>query len=186
MIAALAPITILGGLLMLGAGVAHLALFAGYFGRRTRVLDPGLGFVLAALVAYAATLTLGAFLLAVRPGPGRLWAVYGTLALLGWLTLFIVGVMHRVVPRILTLIRVRKGGRPTPLAQRVELVSEPLGWASLAGMAGGTAGVALSTGLGWEEGLRLAAGVLAAGTVLLIGQGARVAALALRSRHARP
>lgn len=180
-----AAATLAGGALMLSAGLAHLILLADYFGRRTRPLDPGLGFVLAAAVGYAGALTVGAALLALRPPPGPLWAAYGLLALLGWLTLLIVGVMHRVVPRVLTLLRVRKGGRLTPLAQRVELVSSRLGWGSLGLMAPSIAGLAFSVAMGWEAGTRATTVCFAAGTALLYWQAIRVARQALGPAGAR-
>jgi hypothetical protein len=174
-VAQVAPLIAAGGAVLAVSAGAHLGLIGRYFVARTRPLDPGLTFVLVAATCYAAALAMGVTLLVTRPRPGAAWAAYAILALPGWLGLLILGVMHRVVPRILTLIRVRRGGPLTPVHRRVELVSLPLAWASVGLLGLGVPGLALTVLLGWTTGATASGLTIAAGVACVAAQGAHVA-----------
>ena len=85
------------GVVLLAAGVAlHLVVLFRYFRhRKAGPLDPALAGIAAAVACYLATWLLGLGIALTRPAPPRLWTAYGFLAIAGWLTLIIVGVMHR-------------------------------------------------------------------------------------------
>jgi hypothetical protein len=138
-----------GSAVMLVAAAAHLALLAGYFRRRAPGrFDPGLGFIAVASTGYlAATLAGGVLLLRSGP-PGRGWALYAVLAIIGWLVMFILGVMHRVAPRLIVLQLAGRRRSLSPGAQRAELLDARLGWAACGCSGGGLAILALGIGTG--------------------------------------
>lgn len=138
-----------GGTVMLMAAVAHLALLGGYFRRRTPGrFDPGLGFIALASTAYLAAILSGGVLLFRPAPPGRAWALYAVLAIAGWLTLFILGVMHRVAPRLIVLQLAGRRRSLSPGAQRAELLDARLGWAACGCSGGGLALLAFGIGTG--------------------------------------
>ncbi len=180
-IAPVRPLTLAGGLLMLAAAVGHLGALGSYFATRTNRFDPAAGFLLAATVCYALAIGAGAAVLALPSLRGRGWAAYAILARLGWLVLLIAGVMHRVVPRILTLRVAGMGRRLTRVDQRLEFILTPLAWACLVLLAGAAVLLALTVGLGNPTGARHAATAYAAGAVLATAQALHVVRLVRRS-----
>jgi hypothetical protein len=126
---------------LLAGGVAvHLVVLVGYFRRRKAgPLDPSLVAIAAAVAAYALTWALGLVLALARPGAPKIWAAYGFLAVGGWLTLLIVGVMHRIGPRLMTNYLSRRGLGMT-LAQRGgQLLNVRLAWGSVSALGLGVA-----------------------------------------------
>lgn len=134
----------LGGLGMLVSIVAHLAILARYFRRRARrSLDPGLGFIASASTGYLLAALAGAGLLIPGSRPGRAWVAYAVLAILGWLVTLVIGVMHRVVPRLVSGYRARKGQPLTGAERGAALLRPGPGWIACATWG---AGVAMVTG----------------------------------------
>jgi hypothetical protein len=164
-----------GAAAMVAGQAGHLAVVAGYFRRRAaRRAEPGLGFIAAAFVFQAGAAIGGVLLFFRGGGPSRGWAAYAILALLGWLVQIVLGVMHRVVPRLLAQrIAARRAARTTQEG-RAELLHEPLAWASLALLGLGTAGLAAAVLLGSRPAVTAASAVYAAGTALVLAQGARL------------
>jgi hypothetical protein len=168
----LAPLLWPGGVLMLLATVVHLRLLTGYWRRRTvKSLDPALGFVGAAITWLAVTAGWGLWMLVARPFPGRAWAAYAVVGLVGWLAHLIVGVLHRIGPRLVANQRAA-GGRPRPeWLSRGELRAPMLSWGGLAAMSAGTATMALAIALGLPDMARLAAIAVWVGVLAVTLQG---------------
>ena len=138
-----------GGAVMLLAAAAHLTLLAGYFRRRTPGrFDPGLGFIAVASAAYLAATLAGAGLLLRSGPPERGWALYAVLAIIGWLVMFILGVMHRVAPRLIVLQLAGRRRSLSPEAQRAELLDARLAWAACGCTSLGLGIVTLGIGTG--------------------------------------
>jgi len=138
-----------GGAVMLLAAAAHLTLLFGYCRRRTPGrFDPGLGFIAVASTAYLAATFSGAWILLRAGPPGRGWALYAVLAILGWLVMFILGVMHRVAPRLIVLRLAGRRRSLSPGAQRAELIDARLGWGACGCSGGGLAILAWGIGTG--------------------------------------
>jgi hypothetical protein len=124
-------LTWLGAAGMLVSLVAHLAILARYFQRRTRrAFDPGLGFIAAASVGYLLAIVAGVGILAMAPRPGRAWMAYAVLGVVAWLVTLVIGVMHRVAPRIVAGYRARRGRVLTGADRAAALLDPRLGWAA--------------------------------------------------------
>lgn len=178
-LAAGAPFRI-GGLtavasVLLAAGVAlHLRVLVGYLARRRGSLDPALLAITASVVGYAAAGGLGLWAaLAPRAG-GRLWAAYGLAAIVGWLTLMIVGVMLRIGPRLLTGYLAGRGGRLTLAERGGQVLDARLAWGSVVFLVLGTGSLVPATLAGWAAGATTAAVACLAGATLLAAQAARL------------
>jgi hypothetical protein len=171
---------IAGGGLLLAGGLIHLQLLIEYFRRREPGrIDPGLGMILVAIAGYGSAMTVGVLLLASGGQRWTLWAGYGFLAIVGWLVMLILGVMHRVAPRMLVLVVAGRGRSLSPAARRAELVHAGLGWTSCAVLGAGLAITAISLIAGLAELSRAGASLFALGALLVIAQ-------ALRITRARP
>ena len=159
-----------GGAVMLMAAVAHLTLLGGYFRQRAPGrFDPGLGFIALASTAYLAAVFSGGALLFRPDPPGRGWALYAVLAIAGWLTMFILGVMHRVAPRLIVLQLAGRRRSLSPGAQRAELLDGRLGWAACGCSGGGLAVLAFGIGAGVPPvAVAGAVGFLAGGVLVLV------------------
>jgi hypothetical protein len=70
------------------------------------------------------------------------------LAIAGWLTMFILGVMHRVAPRLIVLQLAGRRRSLSPGAQRAELLDARLGWGACGCSGGGLAILAFGIGAG--------------------------------------
>lgn len=156
----------LGAAAVAAAIAAHLAWIAGMARERKRpALDWGLRFVLtgAAFLVPSTALGLG-FALGVVAGP-RAALAYGVLALGGWVSLTIAGMLLKIVP-FLVWYRVygpRVGRLPVPaLAQLGWPAVEGLAWALLTV---GTIALAGAVALGDAAAIRLAGLGVAAGAV---------------------
>lgn len=176
---AVPPLALPGAGLMLTAAVAHLTLVASYYRHSgPRRLDPGLGFIAVAFGFLAAAVITGTGLFFSGRGPSRGWAVYAILALQGWLAMIVLGVMHRVVPRLVAQhIAARRMSRTTAEG-RADLLSVPLGWAALVLLAVGTAGLAAAVAAGSRLAATVASTLYAAGAAVLLAQAARLVRLA--------
>lgn len=156
-----------GALLGLGAAALFARMVAGFFARRmVRRLEPAFGHVAAGFVCLVAALATGIAQLVLPGFSARGWVIYGVLVVLGWLVVFITGVLYRLFPFIIWLhFYARLGSRRVA----AELVHRPAAWAALAllaagvavlvgGVAAGAAGVARAGALSWLTGSVLVAG----------------------------
>lgn len=135
-----------GGGLMVAAVTAHLVVLVSYVRRRkVRRPDPALGLLIAAVAMYAIALGLGIQMLATNGMPGRNWIAYAVLAILGWLTLVVLGVMHRIIPRLIVPLVMSRGIRPPAEALTGSLASVGLGWATVGCLPAGV--ILLGTGI---------------------------------------
>lgn len=170
-------------LLLAGTGL-HLTVMAGYFRRRTTAaLDPALAGIGTALIAYAGTWVTAVALVVIRPAPPRLWTAYGVLAIVGWLTLIIVGVMHRVGPRLLSAWLARRGSGMTIAQRGGQVLDLRLAWGSVVLLALGGASLVLAILAGFTAGATAGAVTCLAGATLLAAQTARLIRLAAGPRR---
>jgi len=172
------PVTVAGGALLAASGILLLFQLSLWFRHRARrEVDPAAGFLGAAAGFLVATLGLGAWLLAAGRFDPRTWAAYGLVALLGWATLFTLGVAHRIVPFLAWLHLFGGMGRGVQAPPVTALVHRGLAWTTLACWAAGTAlmaGAVLAghPALATLGGLLVAAGAAGIGTQL--GRGVRL------------
>lgn len=168
------------GAALLAAGVGmHLAVLIGYFARRTGPMDPAIAAIAAAVASYAIALGLGLITALVWPRATRMWAAYGVAAIAGWLTLMIVGVMHRIGPRLLAAFLARRGAGITMAQRGGQVLNLRLAWGSVVGLVAGAIllpGAILS---GWPGVVTGAALLYAVGAGLLAVQVARLVGMAL-------
>jgi hypothetical protein len=162
-----------GGLLLLLSVVQHLALLVAYWkSQGVPRLDPGLGFIAAAVLWYAVTAGVGLWLLVDRPPAGPIWAAYVLVFLLGWLIHLILGVLHRIGPRLTAnLLALRGTSLPFWLA-RGELAWPALSWMALAATTGGCLGLLFSLLLAQPRVAQAGAVLVLAGGTLLAIQAA--------------
>lgn len=182
----LASLTWPGVVLLLAGTGLHLAVMIGYFRRRTAAaIDPAVVAIGAAVATYAAA-WVAAAVLAVGPiALPRLWAAYGLLAIAGWLTLIIVGVMHRIGPRLVTAFLAQRGGGLTIAQRGGQVLDLRLAWGSVTALTAGvvlTAAAILAGSAAWVRG---GSAVYLIGATLLAAQTARLLGMALK-RPLRP
>lgn len=164
-----------GAVILLIGGLIHLQLLSDYFRRRKPgVFEPGLGLIAVAAVSYGAAVLAGILLFVLRGPHWTLWAGYGFFAIVGWIVTLILGVMHRVAPRLLVLAMAGVGRPLTQAARRVELLHAGIGWSTCAVVAAGVA----TTGLGIVAGLpvvgRVGAALMTGAALLVIWQALRL------------
>jgi hypothetical protein len=165
-------------LLTVGVGM-HLAVLTGYFARRTGPMDPAITAIAAAVMSYALALGLGLLAALVWPRAPRMWTAYGVAAIAGWLTLMIVGVMHRIGPRLLAALLARRGAGITMAQRGGQVLDVRLAWGSVVGLAAGAIllpGAILSGMAGLVTGAAL---LYAVGAALLAVQVGRLVRMAL-------
>jgi hypothetical protein len=170
------PLTVAGGLFMASGVVLYLRLALSYFVRRGRPrLDPGLAHLDVAFGFLGLATALGIGLLLERGAALGRVAAYGILALLGWQTLFIVGVYYRILPALTWNTRFGPGaGRPgTPTVAQLSWTT--MGWASLTLLSSGVA--ILAGGVWFASGAIAEAGALlfAGGTAAVLAHQVRLA-----------
>jgi hypothetical protein len=142
-LAALPWLLAAGALFGLGAIALHLRLMATALATRMRKrLGPSFLLVRAAWACLPLSLIMGA-LLALDLWPWRGPALFGALALLGWLLTFVLGMMQRIVP-FLASMHASVPGRAPPLVSSLtaELPLAIHRYCHLAAVAGLIAGIA--------------------------------------------
>ena len=165
------PLIVSGGAFTLLAVGLHLMVLVGYWRRRSlTMLDPALGFIGWAILWYAMAAALGGFLLLRRPLSGGIWIAYALAGILGWLIHLIVGVLHRIGPRLLANLRSERGRPLTPSLARGELPWPRLSWASLAAISTGTAALAVGVIPGASVVARVGAVLVLTGSIGLLIQ----------------
>jgi len=132
----------IGAAVTIVGAVAHATLLGQLLVRRSRPMDPALALIGLAMVGYGLAIALGIALAFGPTASGSRWVTFVVAGLLGWLVPMILGVMHRVVPRILTLHAAHRV-RPSPAGQREQLVHGGLGW-TLVGLLAGSLVVLLA------------------------------------------
>lgn len=121
------------------------------FMERSRKIDPALAYTLAALFGGFVWSALGVSLaFGWLPDETETRAAYVFCALLGWVTPFILGQIHKIIPFLVWLHVYSKAWKPpTPLPKIADLTSERLAWAELAvfvpGVYAGVAGFLLQS-----------------------------------------
>jgi hypothetical protein len=164
-----------GALLVVAVVGAHLVWIVAMVRSRKRPeLDWGLRFVLGGAVALVAATALGlALALDLASGP-RVALAYATLALGGWASLTIVGMLLKIVP-FLVWYRVyagRAGRERVPMLGQLSWpAGERLAWLLLTS---GVPALAFSLWVGDVAWIRAAGGLLAAGTLAFGASLARV------------
>jgi len=172
-------------LLLAGTGL-HLTVLVGYFRRRaTAAMDPALAAIGAAVVAYAASWVAAVALVLTRPAPPRLWVAYGVLAIVGWLTLIIVGVMHRIGPRLVTAFLAQRGGGLNIAQRGGQVLNLRLAWGSVTALTAGVVITAAAILAGSALFVRGGGVVYLIGATLLAAQTTRLLGMAL-GRPLRP
>jgi hypothetical protein len=171
-----------GALLLLGAGAVYLHLVAGYFrGRSATPLDHGMSHVAASFGFLALAVATGAAMQFGLVGGPRWWAAYVLLAVPGWLTLFVLGVLYRILP-FLSWLHLFGGRRLDGAQVTVQLLSRPRwAWAALALLAPGLLGLVAGVAAGAGGLARVGAAVYAAGAIVTAAHWTRLAVLRLRS-----
>jgi hypothetical protein len=171
-ITALPSLVLLGGVTTLAGTVIHLLVLLGYWrSRSVERLDPALGFIAMAIVWYAAAAGLAIWLLWQRPRGGVIWAAYVFTAITGWLVHLIIGVLHRIGPRLIANLRAGAGARLPPWLARGALRWPGLSWLALVLVSGGTAMVLVGLFAGSLAMATTGAAVLTGGALALIVVG---------------
>lgn len=138
--------------------------------RRKPALDPGLRLAATALVFLCAALLLAPFMLTQGLAAPRLATAYVLALVLGGLSLFVAGHHYKIVPFLVWYHRFGPlvGKRAVPKV--ADLYSARIGNVAVALLAAGSAGLVLSTLLGWTPGARPAALLFAGGACIVAAQ----------------
>jgi hypothetical protein len=166
---------IAGGLAM-GAGLAlYLFLAAQYFGRRTRRgFDLAMAHVAAAHAFLGAAVIAGLMQLGSAGFSARVATAYGVLGVLGWLSLFIVGISYKILPFLTWMHRFSSRVGEPGVPKVADLTVHAFAWGSLALTTIGTG--LLSVGIGAGSGAAAGAGAITAalGLWLVVAHHARL------------
>lgn len=158
---------------LLLAGGLYLYLARGYFRRRLkRPLEPDIAHIGVAHGFLALTLAAGAALLLVPGFQPRLWAVYGALAILGWLLTLIFGVEYKILAHLTWIHRHRRG--TTAIESAGELFAPRPAWISLALLVAGLPTFGVATLVGATPIATLGAALWALGAILVPTQFLRM------------
>lgn len=168
---------VLAGGVTMAAGIGlYLYLVSGYFRHRARrALDPGMAHAAAAFGYLGLTTLLGVALLAAPGFHPRLIAAYGFAGIVGWLSLFIVGMYCRIVPFLTWLHRFSSRAGQPGVPRIADLTSPAASWTTLGLLTIGVAVVAAGVAAGAGSIARVGAVSFAAGAALLLGQHLRLA-----------
>ena len=163
-----------GGALLFAALALYGILLGRVFHSRTRPVTGSVAFFLAAFLCLVLALGIGFRLLVAPTRDAALWIAYVVLGLPGWIGLLILGVMHQVAPRLLTLRRARRAPAGVALS-RATFTPEPrVAWLSAALAAAGVLVLASGVLLGDPRMTRGGALLMVAGSLTVILQGAIV------------
>ncbi len=158
-----------GGLTMAAGLGLYLGTIPLFFRRGVRSPGPGLYLSAAAHAFLLAALALGLFLLLEADPSPRVAATYGMVGIVGWLTLFVAGVYHRILP-FLTWLERFSSRVGTPGVPKVADLTKPrLTWAAHTLLAVGAAAVSTAVLVGSSAGARAGATVFALGALTLLG-----------------
>jgi len=112
---------------------------------------------------------LGLFLLLTAGPHTRVPATYGVAGIVGWLTLFVAGVYHRILPFLTWLERFSSRVGAPGVPKVADLTKPRLTWAAHTLLAVGAAAVGMAVFVGSSTGARTGAAVFALGALTLLG-----------------
>ena len=158
-----------GGLAIAGGLGLYLGTVPLYFRRGVRSPGPGLYLAAAAHAFLLTALVLGLFLLLTAGPYPRIAATYGVAGIVGWLTLFVAGVYHRILPFLTWLERFSSRVGAPGVPKVADLTKPRLTWAAHTLLAVGAAAVGMAVFLGSSTGARTGAAVFALGALTLLG-----------------
>jgi hypothetical protein len=177
------PVVLAGGAALAGCLLLHLGIVAGYFRHRThRRWDPGTGFLAVAAVFYGLAIVAGLRVLFLAPRAGSAWTAYVVLAVAGWLVTLILGVMHRVAPRIAVQARQRRGLGLTGAQRGARGLPRAPGWAALVAWAPGVALLAAAAYGALPGAARPGTALMGLGAALVLGEALVLARHLVRER----
>lgn len=164
--------TLVGGVLVATAGaliVLQLALWVRY--RSRRAMDHATMHLVVAAIFLLATVAAGlALLFATGRFNPRAWAAYGLIGILGWLTVFTIGIAYRIAPFLSWLHLFGGLGRGAHAPPVSALVHPGLAWTALLSLATGIAICAVGILSGQAPMATVGALLVAAGVVGVMGQ----------------
>jgi hypothetical protein len=158
-----------GGLAMAGGLGLYLGTAPLYFRRGVRSPGPGLYLAAAAHAFLLTAVVLGLLLLLAADPDPRVAATYGVAGIVGWLTLFVAGVYHRILPFLTWLERFSSRVGAPGVPKVADLTKPRLTWAAHALLAGGAAAVCMAVFVGSATAARTGAAVFALGALTLLG-----------------
>lgn len=158
-----------GGLAMVGGLGLYLRTVPLYFHRGVRKPGPGLYLAAGAHAFLLAAVALGLLLLLASDPDPRIAAAYGLLGIVGWLTLFVAGVYHRILPFLTWLERFSSKVGAPGVPKVTDLTKPRLMWTTHALLAVGAAALGLAVFAGSPTGARAGAAVFALGALTLLG-----------------
>ena len=160
---------LVGGLAMAAGILLYLAVVPLYFRRAVRRPGPGLTLAAGAHAFLLAAVVLGMVLLLTPAAGPRITAAYGVAGLLGWLTLFVAGVYHRILPFLTWLERFSSRIGTPGVPKATELTKPRITWIAHGLLAAGAATLVPSVWAGSPGGARGGAAVFALGALILFG-----------------
>lgn len=137
--------TVAGGLLVAAAGALIVLQMALWLHHRTRrAMDHATMHLVVATAFLSATVVAGLLLLfaTARFNP-RAWAAYGLVGMLGWMTVFTLGIAYRIAPFLSWLHLFGGMGRGAHAPPAQALVHRGLAWVTLLSLSSGTLAAAL-------------------------------------------
>jgi len=161
-----------GGLLAIAGTLVVVQLGLWFHHRVRRIVDPAVGYLIAAAGFLAVTIVAGVLRLTGSFDP-RGWAAYAVLVLLGWCLLFTVGISHRIVPFLSWLHLFGGKSRGAHAPPVTALVHTQAAWVSLALLVVGVGSMAVAIQLGQPTAAWFGGAGVAAGIFLIGGQAAR-------------
>jgi hypothetical protein len=164
----LTPLRLAGGVATAAGLVLYLGIVPLYFRRRRRSPGPGLTLTAAAHVFLLAAVALGLYLLLAPDPDPRPTAAYGLVGIVGWLTLFVAGVLHRVLPFLTWLERFSSHVGEPGVPKVNDLTKPQITWIAHALLAAGAAGVSVGVLAESPAGARAGAAVFALGALTLL------------------
>ena len=136
----------LGAALGIAAGALFVWLIRRHLSRRLIPrLEPAFGHVIVGFTSLLLALAAGIIQLLLPGFSARGWVVYAELTILGWLVVFITGIMYRLFPFLIWLHYYARLGSGRVAA---ELVDRRIAWPALALMTVGIGGLVIGTSTG--------------------------------------
>ncbi|HOX19296.1 MAG TPA: hypothetical protein PLI70_00085 [Gemmatimonadales bacterium] len=167
-----------GGTLVLASALLYLVQLGLYFrNAERRPMDPAMAHVAVGVMHFALAVVLGATILAGNTSV-RSWLAYGLLAIVGWLTLLVVGVLYKIFPFLAWMNlfgpRAAQAGAP----KQEDLTSTAMVRLSLALLTLGVWGLAGGVLAGHAPVILAGASLYLAGVLSVLGQYVRIVMLA--------
>lgn len=162
------------GLMTVGVAL-YVGLVVAYVRRgRRRAPDPALALLLVAVVYLTLATVLGDYLLVRDRFLGRLDVAYAILGVIGWVSLFVMGVYHKIIPFLTWLDRFGARAGVGNVPSVADLVRRDLAWFCGGALAIGTATLAVGVAIGHATAARAGAVFLTCGAAAACLQFGRV------------